>query len=86
MIKYPMTSTKWTAELIPEMLSRQIIIGKKKNFAIEASMKPLKRSKVKLLVRCTASLGTEVNIRMIVKKQRFAGIQKFEIKCELLNQ
>ena len=53
------------------MLSRQIIIGRKKNLAMEASMKPLKRSSVKLLLRKT-SFEIDVRILMMAKKERFA--------------
>lgn len=67
-----MTNTRWTAELMPEMLSRQTMIGRKKNFAMEASMKPLKRSRVRFLLVLTSSLVQDVIIRMIEKKERFA--------------
>lgn len=69
-----MTSTKWTAELIPEMLSRQMMIGRKKNFAIDASMKPLKRSRVIDRLTNVSTLEYEVSSRIIVKNDRLARI------------
>lgn len=74
-----MTRTRWTAELIPEMLSRQMIIGRKKNFATEANMKPLKRSKVRFLLRWIPSFENDVSVRMIVKNERFAESLDFDI-------
>lgn len=62
---------------MPEIFSRQMIIGKKKNLAIEASMKPLKRSKVRRLLLLTASFETEDNILMMEKKERLAGKLKY---------
>lgn len=67
-----MTSTKWTAELIPEIWSLQMIMGRKKNLAIDASMKPRMRSTVRFLLRSLSWLEYEVKSRMMVKNERFA--------------
>lgn len=56
------------------MLSRQIMIGRKKNFAIDASMKPLNRSAERFLLLKVSSVENFVSMRIIKKNDRFAEI------------
>lgn len=58
---------------MPEMFSRQMMIGRKKNFAMEASINPLKRSIVRFLLLRTSSFENDVSNRVMVKNERLAA-------------
>lgn len=73
-----MTRTKCTFELTLDMFSRQMMIGRKKNLAMEANMKPWNKSLVTFfdLIVALFMFMKLVSVLMMAKKEKLAKNKK----------